>query len=80
MRRPFLYLVLLSAAVGRIQATGKVSDIHTNFHITLPKTAREFPEPLPAGAQPGFKVRGIKGWAGLPSSISPRFLTSRSSN
>jgi hypothetical protein len=47
-------------------AAEKVSGIQTNFHIKLPAEKREFPEPLPAGAQPGFKIRGTKGWAWTP--------------
>ena len=41
-------------------------DIHTNFNVKLPAEKREFPEPLPSGAQPGFKIRGMKGWAWTP--------------
>ena len=66
MKRLFIPLALFLAAAVRLDAAGKVSDIHTNFHITLPKETREFPEPLPAGAQPGFKFRGTKGWAWTP--------------
>lgn len=40
--------------------------LRTNFQVTLPAAPREFPEPLPAGAQPGFKLRGMKGWAWTP--------------
>ncbi len=36
------------------------------FQIVLPTQAREFPEPLPPGAAPGFKIRGTKGWAWTP--------------
>jgi hypothetical protein len=49
-----------------VRAAGFVSGIQTNFHITLPAAQREFPEPLPAGGQPGFKLRGTKGWAWTP--------------
>jgi hypothetical protein len=31
--------------------------------LELPTKLRPLPEPLPAGEQPGFKLRGIKGWA-----------------
>ncbi len=47
-------------------AAEQVLDIHTNFRITLPAEKREFPEPLPAGQRPGFKIRGTKGWAWTP--------------
>ncbi len=34
------------------------------YRITLPSKVREFPEPLPPGqSEPGFKIRGTKGWA-----------------
>jgi len=32
----------------------------------LPSEKREFPEPLPAGKEPGFKLRGTKGWLWTP--------------
>jgi hypothetical protein len=41
-------------------------DITKDFVIELPKEMRELPEPLPAGAEPGFKIRGTKGWAWTP--------------
>ena len=41
-------------------------DIHKDFWVTLPAEKRPFPEPLPAGAQPGFKFRGTKGWMWEP--------------
>jgi hypothetical protein len=45
---------------------GGARDLHTNFYVSLPVTRRPFPEPLAPGQQPGFKVRGIKGWAWTP--------------
>ncbi|MCX6928613.1 MAG: hypothetical protein NT154_36190, partial [Verrucomicrobia bacterium] len=37
------------------------------LHIDLPRKARPYPEPLPAGqAEPGFKFRGTKGWYWTP--------------
>lgn len=47
-------------------AAEQPSAIHTNFHVTLPSVEREFPEPLAAGQQPGFKIRGTKGWSWTP--------------
>jgi hypothetical protein len=41
-------------------------DISKDFWITLPTALREFPEPLPAGKQPGFRWRGTKGWMWRP--------------
>jgi len=66
MKRLFVHLAVFIAATVRMDAAERVSDIHTNFHLTLPNEKREFPEPLPAGAQPGFKIRGTKGWAWTP--------------
>ncbi len=34
--------------------------------LELPQQLRPLPEPLPPGKQPGFKLRGIKGWAWNP--------------
>jgi hypothetical protein len=34
--------------------------------LELPKELRPIPEPLPEGKTPGFKLRGIKGWAWTP--------------
>jgi hypothetical protein len=34
--------------------------------LELPEKLRPLPEPLPQGKQPGFKIRGIKGWAWTP--------------
>jgi hypothetical protein len=41
-------------------------DLHKSFHVVLAAESRPFPEPLPAGQQPGFKFRGTKGWAWTP--------------
>src|SRR6185369_14847404 len=39
----------------------------THFQVQLPIEARPFPEPLPAGKlEPGFRLRGIKGWGWTP--------------
>jgi hyaluronoglucosaminidase len=55
---------LLGTVAARAGETA--SGINTNFQITLPTGRRDFPEPLPPGAQPGFKIRGTKGWAWTP--------------
>ncbi len=36
------------------------------FTVTLPRAERPLPEPLPAGAPPGFRWRGTKGWMWRP--------------
>lgn len=36
------------------------------FRVTLPDKERTLPEPLPAGAKPGFRWRGTKGWMWRP--------------
>ncbi len=36
------------------------------FKVTLPGGERPLPEPLPAGAKPGFRWRGTKGWMWRP--------------
>lgn len=40
--------------------------ITEDFRVDLPKEARQFPEPLPKGKEPGFKWRGIKTWMWSP--------------
>ena len=43
------------------------SDIEKEFSVTLPKQRTPIPEPLTqAAAEPGFKIRGIKGWNWKP--------------
>lgn len=41
-------------------------DLARDFRVTIPAAARPFPKLLPAGAEPGFAVRGIKGWMWRP--------------
>ena len=41
-------------------------DLHKDFWVTLPAEKRPFPEPLPEGKPPGFKIRGTKGWMWTP--------------
>jgi len=66
MKRTILAAALLVVAISVVSAADRASDIHTNFRVTLPTEQREFPEPLPVGAQPGFQLRGTKGWAWTP--------------
>lgn len=42
-------------------------DLHKQFSVDLPKDHKPFPKPLPEGAEPGFKMRGTKGWAWTPA-------------
>ena len=37
-----------------------------DFWVALPDEVRPLPEPLAAGQQPGFRIRGIKGWMWRP--------------
>jgi len=41
-------------------------NVMTNFVVRLPREALAFPQPLAAGAEPGFAIRGIKGWNWTP--------------
>ena len=66
MKNIFLTLTFIVAATLQAVAVETTPDIHTNFSFTLPPAKREFPEPLPAGVSPGFKIRGTKGWAWTP--------------
>jgi beta-N-acetylglucosaminidase len=41
--------------------------LEEDFRLTLPTKLRPLPEPLPEGAEPGFALRGIKGWLWRPA-------------
>ena len=41
-------------------------DLTKDFRLDLPTAIREFPEPLAPGQNPGFKMRGTKGWMWKP--------------
>jgi len=40
--------------------------IEQDFFVELPETELPLPTPLPAGREPGFALRGTKGWMWLP--------------
>lgn len=41
----------------------KKRDISNDFYVDLPREKKPFPHPLsPEHSEPGFKIRGIKGW------------------
>ena len=60
---PWFQLARCAIARDRFEFT---RDLTKDFSVTLPKELRPFPEPLPAGKQPGFKWRGTKGWMWTP--------------
>jgi hypothetical protein len=62
-----VFAMLAFGGGGAVHADETTSGINTNFQITLPAGSRDFPEPLPPGASPGFKIRGTKGWAWTPT-------------
>ncbi|MDD8025530.1 MAG: beta-N-acetylglucosaminidase domain-containing protein [Acidobacteriota bacterium] len=52
-------ILILSIAAGAQAPAGP-----TAFRVTVPGQPFPFPTPLPAGqSEPGFKIRGTKGWA-----------------
>jgi hypothetical protein len=55
----------LSAAEQTAEEPSVKSPLNV-ISLELAKELRPFPEPLPAGKQPGFKFRGIKGWTWTP--------------
>lgn len=59
-------LAVFLLATSLCSPAGPAPDVSANFHVVLPAASREFPEPLPAGARPGFRFRGTKGWAWTP--------------
>jgi hypothetical protein len=62
-----ILLCLIYAFPSRAaERTAIAVDLHKDFHVMLPAEQKPFPEPLPSGAQPGFKIRGTKGWAWRP--------------
>jgi hypothetical protein len=41
-------------------------DLARDFRVDLPSELRPFPEPLSPGQEPGFKIRGVKGYIWTP--------------
>lgn len=41
-------------------------DMLSDFQVILPEKQRDYPEPLKDGQEPGFKIRGTKGWGWTP--------------
>jgi hypothetical protein len=64
--RNIISQTILSLVFVASAAAGQTPDIHKDFHVKLPDEKKPFPEPLTPGAQPGFKIRGTKGWAWTP--------------
>ncbi len=58
--------VTVGAGAAAPESPAMRPDLHKEFYIQLPAEKHEFPEPLPAGKSPGFKIRGTKGWAWTP--------------
>ncbi|MBI5380765.1 MAG: beta-N-acetylglucosaminidase domain-containing protein [Opitutae bacterium] len=65
-----LWCAIGLVSLGGLQAAETPSPAsnysRAEFRVVLPAAPRPFPEPLPAGAAPGFKWRGTKGWAWTP--------------
>lgn len=59
-----ILLLSLTALLPAVAAetAPQLPDLYTNFHVTLPRESKAFPEPLSGGGSPGFKFRGTKGW------------------
>ncbi len=55
--------VILAAPLS---ASAQKPDVAKGFSVDLPKEMRPLPEPLGPGQQPGFKIRGTKGWMWTP--------------
>ncbi len=62
---PWIMVAAVVVAGEKFDASAKVR-IEEDFRVDLPKELRPMPEPLPAGAEPGFKIRGTKGWMWTP--------------
>jgi len=71
MRRLLASLAVLGwagfAGLGQETPAGERIKTPCSFTVRLPAAARPFPEPLADGRTlPGFRLRGIKGWAWTP--------------
>jgi hypothetical protein len=63
---PWFMVALVVVAGDSFDGAAPVR-IEEDFRVDVPATLRELPEPLPAGqTQPGFKIRGTKGWMWTP--------------
>lgn len=64
---PIFILVISSCSTSEKSRQGSPSGETRSFRVVLPSKLRNFPEPLPPGKkEPGFKIRGIKGWGWTP--------------
>lgn len=64
-----LILIVASLLITGCRVPSSKSHVATatpTLRVTVPANAQPFPKPLAAGAQPGFKLRGTKGWAWTP--------------
>jgi hypothetical protein len=65
LRSLLILFMALLCVTGEAPSTDQTA-IH-GFKVSLPPEMRPFPEPLPPGrTEPGFKIRGTKGWAWAP--------------
>jgi hypothetical protein len=49
--------------------------LEQDFRVNLPETELPLPTPLPEGRQPGFPLRGTKGWLWLPDQYQAELPT-----
>jgi hypothetical protein len=61
-----LLIVLTTVAASTERAIPRASPQGPDFKVTLPDRKLPFPTPLAGRAEPGFKLRGTKGWAWTP--------------
>jgi hypothetical protein len=70
------WFMVARAAVGpRDLPLAQGPRLEQDFHVDLPATAAPLPTPLPAGRQPGFGLRGTKGWLWRPEQYQAELPT-----
>ncbi|MHC4442188.1 MAG: beta-N-acetylglucosaminidase domain-containing protein [Planctomycetota bacterium] len=64
---PWFMVARIAIANEVFNVTGKIrQQIEEDFYVTLPDKVRPLPEPLADGQEPGFRIRGTKGWNWTP--------------
>lgn len=65
--RRLCFLTVASCIASLVAGQQSLPDPFPSLQVNLPEIPKELPEPLPAGQrEPGFKLRGIKGWMWKP--------------
>ena len=60
------WFMVAAVAIGGEDTDPDKIPLEADFHIRIPAKTAAVPEPLPAGKEPGFALRGTKGWLWTP--------------